>query len=93
MLSCKEVGELLSQGIDRKLKLREKVSLKLHLVICKTCSCYEKQLQFVAHSAHRLMRSNKDGQGIPPLSDEAGIRITRNIKQQLNEEQQQKKPE
>lgn len=90
MLSCKEIGKLLSQGIDRKLTLREKIGLKLHLVICKTCSCYEKQLQFIACSARRLMQSNKKGQGILSLSSEAEIRITRSIKQQLDEEPQKK---
>ncbi len=88
MLSCKEVGELLSQGLDRKLSFREQLGLKIHLVVCKTCNCYEKQLQFVARSARNLMRPNKPGQGIPPLSDEAETRINSNIKQQLDEEQQ-----
>jgi len=86
MLSCKEVGELLSQGLDRKLSFRERAGLKIHLIICKTCSCYEKQLAFVARSARRLMQSNKEGEGIPPLSEEAGARISSNIKQQLDED-------
>ncbi len=92
MLSCKEVGELVSQGIDRKLSLREKIGLKMHLFICKTCSCYDKQLQFIARSARRLMQSNKTGQGIPPLSQMVGARINSTIKQQLDDEQQ-KRPE
>ncbi|MCF6324390.1 MAG: zf-HC2 domain-containing protein [Gammaproteobacteria bacterium] len=84
MLSCKEIGELLSQGIDRKLSLREKWGLKFHLFICKTCSCYDKQLQFIARSARRLMQPEKDNQGIPPLSNEAEARINNAIKQRLD---------
>jgi len=90
MLSCKEVGELLSQGLDRKLSFRERLSLKMHLLICKTCSCYEKQLQFIARSARRLMQSNRDGEGIPPLSEEAGARIASQIKQQLDDNKEEK---
>ena len=87
MLSCKEIGELLSQGLDRKLSPGERIKLKFHLIICKTCSCYHKQLQFVARSARRMMQPNKKGEGIPPLSDEASTRISDTIKQQLDKEE------
>jgi len=86
MLSCKETGELLSQEMDRKLSFSERLGLRFHLFICKTCSCYDKQLQFVARSARRLMRPDKENQGIPPLSNEAGSRISSAIKQQLDKE-------
>jgi len=90
MLSCKQIGELLSQGLDRKLSLSERIKLKFHLIICKTCSCYDKQLQFVARSARRLMQPDKDNQGIPPLSDDASTRISDTIKQQLDKEENKK---
>ncbi len=86
MLSCKEIGELLSQAMDRKLSFRERLGLKLHLFICKTCSCYDRQLQFIARSARRLMQPEKDNQGIPPLSNEAETRINNAIKQRLDNE-------
>ena len=90
MLSCKQTGELLSQGLDRKLSLSERIKLKFHLIICRTCSCYDKQLQFVARSARRLMQPDKDSQGIPPLSDDASTRISDTIKQQLDKEENKK---
>jgi len=90
MLSCKEIGELLSQAMDRKLSFRERLGLKFHLFICKTCSCYDKQLQFIARSARRLMQPKKDNQGIPPLSNEAEARINNAIKQRLDKEETNK---
>ncbi len=86
MLSCKEIGELLSQAMDRKLSFKEQLGLKFHLFICKTCSCYDKQLQFVARSARRLMQPGKENQGIPTLSDDASKRLSNTIKQQLDQE-------
>jgi len=90
MLSCKEIGELLSQGLDRKLSFTDRLRVRFHLIICKTCSCYDKQLQFVARSARRLMQPDKDNQGIPPLSDKASTRITDTIKQQLDKAENKK---
>lgn len=89
MLSCKEVGELLSKGLDRKLSFKERMGLKIHLFICKTCSCYEKQLDFIARSAKQLMQSEKKDEGLPPLSEEAGTRISSQISQQLNGEKRE----
>ncbi len=44
MLNCKQASELLSQALDRKISLREKVLLKLHLLICHGCSNFSKQV-------------------------------------------------
>lgn len=47
MLSCKEATLLISQGMDRKLTLRERGSLLIHQAICKGCRAYERQLGFL----------------------------------------------
>lgn len=90
MLSCKEVGELLSNRLDQKLSLAERISLRMHLFICKRCSCYEMQLAFIARSAKRLMRPTRGNEGLPPLSEEVGARITDHIAQQMNAAERKK---
>lgn len=52
MLSCKEVTHLLSDGQDRKLTMTERINLKIHLTMCKGCSNYRKQMEFL-HEACR----------------------------------------
>ena len=44
MLNCKQASELLSQALDRNISLREKILLKLHLLICHGCSNFSKQM-------------------------------------------------
>lgn len=44
MLNCKQASELLSQALDRKMTLRESISLRLHLLICHGCSNFSKQM-------------------------------------------------
>ncbi|NOU01490.1 MAG: zf-HC2 domain-containing protein [Gallionella sp.] len=44
MLNCKQASELLSQALDRDITLREKILLKLHLLICHGCSNFSKQM-------------------------------------------------
>ena len=41
IISCKIAAKLMCHSFDRKLTLKEKIQLKAHLAICKTClSCY-----------------------------------------------------
>lgn len=47
MLTCKEVTHLLSEGQDRKLSLSERISMEMHLAMCKGCSNFRKQMNFL----------------------------------------------
>ena len=44
MLSCRQMTELCSQEMDRRLGLGERLSLKTHLMMCAGCSNYRRQL-------------------------------------------------
>ncbi len=47
MLSCKEVSQLASESFDRSLTLQERLLLRFHLLFCKFCSRYVRQLKFL----------------------------------------------
>ena len=54
MLSCKKTAQLLSQGMDRRLALWERVALRLHLAICDGCRNFKKQAAFLRQAMKRL---------------------------------------
>jgi len=54
MLTCKEVSRLVSQGLDRRLGLGERVKLRLHLAICDGCRNFRRQLDFLREALARL---------------------------------------
>ena len=45
MLSCKQTSQIISQSLDRPLTMRERVALKLHLLVCKYCKRFSQQVQ------------------------------------------------
>jgi hypothetical protein len=47
MMNCKEVTQLLSEAQDRELGLTERLPLRMHLLMCKGCRNFEKQLDFL----------------------------------------------
>ncbi len=47
MMNCKEATQLMSQGMDHKLSLRERMGLRLHVLICRGCAATEKHFSFL----------------------------------------------
>ena len=54
ILTCKEATRLVSQGLDRRLGLAERLALRLHLFICDGCTNFSKQVAFVRRAVSRL---------------------------------------
>jgi hypothetical protein len=44
MLTCQEAAALMIAREDRALPLKERTTLRLHLLICKACPRFERQL-------------------------------------------------
>ena len=53
MLTCKEVTQLLSQSQDRKLGLGERISLEMHLAMCRGCTNFKAQINFLREACRR----------------------------------------
>jgi len=47
VISCKHATELISQGLDRRLSLAERLRLRLHLFICIGCRNTLRQFRFL----------------------------------------------
>ncbi len=50
MKSCKETSQLISESLDRKLSMRERVSVRLHTMRCELCSRYSRQIRFLKNT-------------------------------------------
>ena len=50
MLTCKEVSELVSQAPQRRLSLGEWLGIRFHLMICKLCARFARQMKFIARA-------------------------------------------
>jgi predicted anti-sigma-YlaC factor YlaD len=66
MLSCRQVTELCSQEMDRKLGLGEHLSLKTHLMMCAGCTNYRRQL----FTLRTLARAYAEGRAVVTSSSD-----------------------
>ncbi len=44
MFNCKEVTKIISASLDRKLPLHQRIGVRIHLLMCKFCARYKKQI-------------------------------------------------
>lgn len=61
-LSCKEASKLISEGMDRRLSVTERVTLRLHVGICDACARFTSQAQFLRR-ALKAFPGPDDSQG------------------------------
>jgi hypothetical protein len=75
MLTCKDASRLQSQGQDRPLHLGERLSLRLHLLICDNCRRFRQQLDLIRRACERVNKTEGLNAGGKELSPEAKARI------------------
>ena len=51
-LSCRETSRLLSEAQDGRLRLGERLALRLHLGVCDACTRFSGQLAFLRRAMH-----------------------------------------
>ena len=82
MLSCKDVTRLISESMDTSLPLGERIGVRIHLLICRFCARYKRQLLLIRETLRRLVAAEdrSEGPAGETLSEEARERIKRALR-------------
>lgn len=59
-MNCREATRLMSEARDRKLSLREQVSLRLHWSMCAGCREFDRQMDFLRAAMRDFARRHDD---------------------------------
>ena len=86
MGNCKKVTQMVSESLDRKLPLHQRMGIRVHLLMCKFCSRYRKQL-LILGEVMRLQEKYVEDTKSPTLRPEARERIRRFFIDSLNKSQ------
>lgn len=79
MLNCKQASQLASRTMDEKLPFWEYTKLKLHLLLCRSCTNFTQQLHFL-HNASSHFKAKHGFQ----LTKEAKERIANALKEKIS---------
>ncbi|MCR5865016.1 MAG: zf-HC2 domain-containing protein [Aquincola tertiaricarbonis] len=66
MPNCRETTRLVLAGEDRRLRLGERIGVRLHLMACHGCTHFSAQV-LVMREAMKQWRAGRDGPADPPL--------------------------
>lgn len=76
---CKDMTALISRSMDERLGFWERFGYKLHLVYCRACRRYRKQLvtlrEIIRATARQAIETAPDPATAPALSPDAKRRI------------------
>jgi len=77
MLSCKDVTQLISRSMDSSLPVGKRIGVRIHLLICRFCARYEKQLLLIRETVRRAVATEElpGGLSAEALSEDARGRI------------------
>lgn len=78
-LKCSESTRLISESLDRNLSSGERLAVRIHALVCRSCKSYRRHLTLLRTTLHSLgetdpFQAAPDG---PKLSTEARERIRR----------------
>lgn len=75
--ACKQIVKVISESMERKLSLRERITVKLHLWICLWCVWYLEHLNLMRDTIRTKasQEPNLDSSSLPPLSPDARERM------------------
>ena len=79
MYQCKEITQLASQTMDGKLPWLTGMKMKLHLLMCKNCQRYARQLRFINKALVNLEEQPRKENS--QLSEQAKQRIAQSIQE------------
>ncbi|QSA98909.1 zf-HC2 domain-containing protein [Methylococcus sp. EFPC2] len=79
MMNCRETSLLLSRRLDTPLSLRERIALRLHLMMCDGCRSFAAQMRWL-HRATAELETRILGNASLKLSEPARTRIARALR-------------
>ena len=79
--NCREASRLQSEALDLSLSWGQRLGLRLHLLLCKWCRRYGKQIRFLRQAVHEHPDEVNDASP-QSLSPEARERLKQSLRDQ-----------
>ena len=81
MFNCREVTRRVSESLDRKLPLPQRIGIRLHLLICKLCPEAKRQMLLIREAMRLFTLESSSLEPEVALSPETRERIKLALRQ------------
>lgn len=82
MLNCKQTSQLVSQSLDRRLTLKERFAVRIHLWICKYCKRFSQQLLAMRSGLQGMTKSMEEDTQLH-MPSESKARIAKALESEM----------
>ena len=82
MFCCKDVSQKISESMDRTLPLHHRMFIRIHILMCKYCLRFRRQLLMLRETARKIDLSPEAVDSALGLSQEAQDRMKKAIEAQ-----------
>ena len=83
--SCDVITHKVSESLDRKLSLRERLQVSFHLMVCEFCTRYRDQLLAIHKTLERHTLAEEPPASLGSLSEEAREKIKQMLESRREE--------
>lgn len=80
MFNCKEVSHKVSESLDRKLPLLERMMIRMHLMMCRYCARFHRQLRWVRSMARYTQPFGNKSETSVTLPQDTRARLKQTLK-------------
>lgn len=80
MFNCKEVSYKVSESYDRKLPLLERMMIRVHLMMCRYCTRFHRQLRLIRSMARYTQPFGNTAETSVTLPQDARARLKQTLK-------------
>ncbi len=80
MFNCEAVSRKVSESMDRRLPLTERMMIRFHMAMCRHCARFRSQVMKIREICRLAGQENEDLGDLPPLSSQARERIVQALK-------------
>lgn len=77
---CRDITPLIGESLDRDLTIRERITMRLHLVTCRACRNYLSNLKVMQEIFEEPLLS-ASAESVEGLTDDARARIRERIEE------------
>lgn len=85
MFNCKEVSQKVSESLDRKMPLVQRMLIRVHLLMCRHCARFLQQLLLMREMARYAPPVANRFDPAATLSPDARKRLDRTLKSAITE--------
>ncbi len=79
MFNCKEMTRVVSESLDRDLRLFERIGLRMHMSMCRRCPRFKDQLLAIREILRLYAAGEDEREPSHTLSPEARDRIKQSL--------------